>query len=489
MWPEQPEWIPILTILYILLVIGVCLRIIYDTRSVNKTLAYLLTTVFLPFIGIAFYFSFGVNYRKRKIYNKKLVIDGSIKQDFQNMVQLVNDKLAEAGNQISKQDRELMSLLSNNKTGYHPALTNSEIRILSNGEEFFPRLIEELQKAKEHIHIQFYIYEDDVIGNQIKDLLIQKAKQGVEVRFIYDDFGSRDIRKNVVKELQDAGIEAFPFNKIRWIAFANRLNYRNHRKMVIIDGITSFTGGINISDRYINTPASKSFWRDTQIMIKGHSTLSLQRIFLSDWNYCSNRNMVLNRKYFPLVVVPEQDSVLVQVISSGPDSDLPGILYSVLKSVNLAEKEILLTTPYYIPDNSLQESLIIAALSGIDVKLLVPKHGDSKLVNMASQAYFEDLLQAGVKIYLYKKGFIHAKTFVIDRNMASVGTANLDLRSFDLNFEVSAIIYADKIALQLAEKFEEDLADSDELTLKNWGKRSGFRKMSERIIRLLSPFM
>lgn len=489
MWPEQPEWIPILTILYILLVIGVCLRIIYDTRSVNKTLAYLLTTVFLPFIGIAFYFSFGVNYRKRKIYNKKLVIDGSIKQDFQNMVQLVNDKLAEAGNQISKQDRELMSLLSNNKTGYHPALTNSEIRILSNGEEFFPRLIEELQKAKEHIHIQFYIYEDDVIGNQIKDLLIQKAKQGVEVRFIYDDFGSRDIRKNVVKELQDAGIEAFPFNKIRWIAFANRLNYRNHRKMVIIDGIISFTGGINISDRYINTPASKSFWRDTQIMIKGHSTLSLQRIFLSDWNYCSNRNMVLNRKYFPLVVVPEQDSVLVQVISSGPDSDLPGILYSVLKSVNLAEKEILLTTPYYIPDNSLQESLIIAALSGIDVKLLVPKHGDSKLVNMASQAYFEDLLQAGVKIYLYKKGFIHAKTFVIDRNMASVGTANLDLRSFDLNFEVSAIIYADKIALQLAEKFEEDLADSDELTLKNWGKRSGFRKMSERIIRLLSPFM
>lgn len=488
-WSEQTKWLVILQALYLAILVIACIRIIYDTRSVSKTLAYLLFAVFVPFIGIAFYFSFGINYRKRKRYNKKLAIDESVKNDFQDFLQEMDRLLSISSNPVVKRYQRLIQLLSSKKTGHDNVLPNAEVRLLTNGEEFFPLLIDELSKAQDHIHMEYYIYEDDDIGNSIKDILVQKAKEGVEVRFIYDDFGSRSIRKTIVKTFKKSGVQAYPFSKIKLIGLANRLNYRNHRKIIVIDGKTSFTGGINISDKYINQPDSMLFWRDTHIMVKGYSSLALQQVFLSDWNFCSNENIMINRRYFPSTDLPENEPAYAQIVSSGPDSDLPNILYSVIQSVGLAQKEILLTTPYYIPDTSLQECLIIAALSGIDVKLLVPKHGDSKVVNLASQAYFEDLLRAGVKIYLYSKGFIHAKTHVIDRQLASVGTANLDVRSFDLNFEVSAVVYDEQVASQLAEIFDKDLQDAEKITLESWNRRSKFRKITERMVRLVSPFL
>ena len=476
----------LLEVLYVLAVILTCVRVIWDTRSSTKTLGYLLLIIFLPVIGMIFYFSFGINYRKRKIYNIKTVLDDSLKTELQEGHLRLVEYLQTNELEELEQNRELATLMANKRTANALVFPRNEVEILQNGEELFPRLIEELRQAKNHIHLEYYIYEDDVTGNTLKDILIQKAAEGLEVRFIYDDFGSRSLRSGMRAELIQAGVKVSPFNEIRLLALANKLNYRNHRKIVVIDGYTAFTGGINVCDKYDNR-INDSYWRDTHMMLKGPAAMALQQIFISDWNFCSSENVVITRQYFPLEI--SEGKAHVQVISSGPDSDLPNIQFAVIQAINLARKEILLTTPYYIPDDTLQESLLIAALSGVDVYLLVPAQGDSKLVSIAAQSYYEELLDAGVKIYQYTKGFVHAKTFVTDRQLASVGTANMDLRSFDLNFEVSTLIYDKDVAEKLASSFFEDLKDAEALDRRRWNKRPLWHRMAEQVIRLISPFM
>jgi len=486
---EGSKWLLVAEGFYLLLILAVLARVVLDTRSVAKTLAYILLVVFVPLLGMIFYFSFGINYRKRKIYSKKLKVDDSFKADFQARIRSYREMIRKLDSPLLRENKPLITLLSHLGVGGSHVLENTEVRLLQNGENFFPLLIEEMWKARNHIHIQSYIYDDDEIGNKLKEVMIAKAKEGVEVRLIYDDFGSMQIRRTLVKELIANGVQAFPFNRIRIIQLANRLNYRNHRKIAVIDGTTSFVGGINVSDKYINGEG-KLYWRDTHLMIRGFSSMTLQQIFLADWNFCAKDTISVNRRYFPLEEsVPHPDPKLVQVTASGPDSDRPNILYAVLQAISKARKEILITTPYYIPDSSLQEALIIAALSSVDVKLLVPAEADSFLVTLASQSYFEELLAAGVKIYLYRKGFVHAKTFVVDRQVASVGTANLDARSFDLNFEVAAFIYDQEVAGELARDFLNDLQDAEELRLADWAERPRWKIFSERVIRLFSPFM
>lgn len=486
---EQTQLIILLELIYIIIAIGVCILIIKDTRSTSKTLAYLLLVFFVPIFGIIFYFSFGINYRKRKIYNKKLTADVHLLKKFKQEIAIINSEFPLSENASVVHNKELVRLLSNKRTESAPMFQRNDVKLLMNGEAFFPLLIQELKKAKKHIHMEFYIYDNDVIGNQIKDILLDKVKEGVEVRFIYDDYGSKSIRKNIAQELRNGGVQAFPFNEIRLLLLANRINYRNHRKIVVIDGEVSFTGGINVSDKYINNTTKKLYWRDTNIMIRGFATFGLQQIFLADWNFCSQENLKITGNYFPEIKPSSSSNAVIQIVSNGPDSEMPSILYSIIQAINLAEEEILITTPYYIPESSLQEALIIAALSGLDVKMLVPKDGDSKIVNIATQSYFEDLLKAGVKIYQYEKGFVHAKTFVTDRKLVSVGTANLDLRSFDLNFEVNAIVYDEPTALELAIAFENDLKNSTPIELHVWKKRGKIRKLIERVTRLLSPFL
>ncbi|GIM54146.1 cardiolipin synthase [Capnocytophaga cynodegmi] len=479
------SFLAFIQIVYIILLIAVCLRIIWDTRSVSKTLAYLLLVIFIPVLGIIFYFSFGINYRRHKIYNKKLEIDQFFRSELETKIEILRKNHLEQPS--LSENMEIIRFLSQTEQTF--VAPNSSIEILNNGENLFPVLLREMRNAKSHIHIEYYIYENDTVGNQVKEILIEKARQGVEVRFIYDDFGSRSIRKNIVKELEENGVQVFPFHKINFIYFANRINYRNHRKIVVIDGKTSFVGGINVSDKYINSAENELYWRDTHLMIKGVTSLSLQMVFLSDWNFCSNENITIQPTYFPTDFSNLPKDYYAQIAYSGPDSDLPTILYTTIQAIYSAKEEILLTTPYYIPDTSLQEALIIASLSGISVKLLLPKESDSFLVNITSQSFLEELLRAGVKIYLYKKGFVHSKTFVIDGKWASVGTANLDARSFDLNFEVSALIYNQDIALQLRETFHKDLLDSEILTLEKWEKRPKYKQLAEKILRLTSPFM
>ncbi|WP_226063599.1 cardiolipin synthase [Kaistella polysaccharea] len=482
------NWILILEVLYVIFIVGVLLRVVYDTQSVTKTLAYILMVIFLPLIGVLIYFSFGINYRKNKLYSKKIIQD-------QEQQKKVLQKLEDYNRENLRNSKESLKFpgLSNMiyQTDRSPLTMNNHTQLLINGEEKFPVVLEELKKAQHHIHIEYYIYEDDEIGRAIEEILIAKAKEGVEVRFIYDDFGSSSIRKTLVKRLQENGVKAFPFYKIILIKLANRLNYRDHRKIIVIDGRVSFVGGINVSDKYINGKGKNElFWRDTHLKIEGDATAILQHIFIGDWNYCSNEKLTLNDFYFPKQEQKLADQhKTVQIVSSGPDSDRPSIYYAVIKAIQSAKTEVLLTTPYFIPGETIIDVMKMAGLSGVEVKLLVPGISDSYLVNAAAKSYYTDLLKAGVKIYLYQKGFVHAKTLVIDRELAMVGTANLDYRSFDLNFEVNAVVYDQELAAELATHFEEDLKDAKQIEINAWLQRPKHIQLIEKIVRLISPML
>ena len=478
----------LLIILYYLFITTICIKIILDTDTPSKAFAYLFLVVFFPIVGILFYFSFGINYRKRKLYSKKLesniyAFDEILKQINIYSLQLIDETKQQLKNFSS------LAIMVARENGF--TTQNNRAEILVNGEQKFPSLIDSLKIAKNHIHIEYYIFEDDTIGNTIGDILIQKAQEGVKVRFIYDDFGSKSLGSSFKKRLVQAGVEIAPFYKIKLLFLINSLNYRNHRKIIIIDGSIGYVGGINISDKYINDNKSSLFWRDTHLKIEGTAVFNLQMIFLTDWNFCAEQSIPFSEIYFPLnkVLKTQFGNQLIQISASGPDSEYEGIMYALIRAIQLSKKEICLCTPYFIPEKSVVDALKIAHLSGVKVKILVPGVSDSKLVNAASNSNYEELLKIGIEVYKYQKGFVHAKTLVCDEQLAIIGTANIDERSFDLNFEVNALIYNKNTANQLRDIFYEDLKNSKKIDLEDWQNRPYFIKVTERIIRLFSPLM
>lgn len=486
---QEIRWILLLEIFYTLVVIAACLRIIYDTRSTTKTLAYLMLTVFLPVGGIIIYFCVGTNYRKRKLYTKKIVKDEQMQQKITTEIYEASEKIWNTVPDGILKYQKLAHLLLNDGTSYLSG--NNKVEILLNGEEKFPEVLRSLKEAKRHIHIEYYIYEDDEIGNAIAAVLMEKAKAGVTVRLIYDDFGSRSIRRNIIPELIEAGVQAYPFYKVLFIALANRLNYRNHRKIIVIDGCVGFTGGINVSDRYINTPANAGkqvFWRDTHVKISGTGVYYLQYLFICDWNFCSDEELGPQPGFFCEPDTKDGGAIL-QIAASGPDSDNPTILFSLIQLIGMAEKEILITTPYFIPGESLLDALVVAALSGVKVKLLVPDKSDSAMVAAAARSFYGELLAVGVEIYQYQKGFIHAKTVVSDSQLSVIGTANMDNRSFELNFEVNCVIYDSVTAEKMTAIFNQDLEDSVQINPQEWEKRPLYKQLPEKLSRLFSPLL
>ncbi len=464
------------------------MRIIYDSYDNSKTLAYLLLAIFAPIVGLIFYFSFGINYRKRKMYSKKIIEDEELVKKLEDSILKYSQTTFIEGDDAVRSNKELAFMLVKDK--HSPLTANNAVKLLINGEMKFPEVLSALESAKHHIHIEYYIYEDDEIGQKIEEVLIRKAKEGVEVRFIYDDFGSRSIRRKLVPRLKAAGVQAFAFHEIIFIAFANRLNYRNHRKIIIVDGLTGFVGGINVSDRYINKENSPTFWRDTHLRIDGPGVQYLQTLFIADWNFCANDNLEPNSLYFPeRSSIPKFGDKVVQIAASGPDCDTSTILFSMLQVIYGAQEEIFISTPYFIPGESIMNALVVSALGGLRVKLLVPYDSDSVFVNAAARSYYIELLNAGVEIYLYQKGFMHAKTMIADRKISVVGTANMDHRSFDLNFEVNAIVYDKDFANELRATFIHDLEDSIKIDQLEWENRPVYRKLLNKIARLVSPML
>jgi cardiolipin synthase len=474
--------------LYLLLLGVTIIRILLDTHSSAKTLAYILLVFVLPFFGIIFYYAFGINYRHRVMSLKRGVEHKRIVKEFKENIPDETKKLLNENATEIAHFSELVKFI--HEIG-DENLTRNEVKLLINGEEKFPEVLKTLKTAKSFIHMEYYDWENDIRGNQIKEVLLQKIKEGVKVRVMYDAYASRKIKRNVVKQLRDGGAEIYPVIKVKFNHFANRINHRDHRKVIIMDGHTGFVGGLNVSDRYDNSIDTGLWWRDTHSKIIGPAVLNLQRHFIVNWNACQPNRLEVNNELFPQFKEDNADKVyeLNQIVAGGPIYPMSNIMLTYFKIFTLARKKLYITNPYFIPNDSILDVLKQAAITGVDVRLLMPKTSDSAIVGAASKFYFSELLQAGVKIYMYRKGFVHAKTVVADEQLSVVGTANMDIRSFDLNFEIFSTIYGKNMAKQLEKAFMNDLKECDELMYKDWVNQGVIKKLTYAVARLISSFL
>ncbi|MBL7965491.1 MAG: cardiolipin synthase [Prolixibacteraceae bacterium] len=480
-WKSMPS---LVTILYFLTVVFIAILIILENRNPVKTISWILVLVLLPFAGIVIYLFFGQEYRKTKMYSRKGL------KDLEKLRNLTLEQLDNLPtNQLQMSDRlyakrHLMNLMLTNSNAI--LTNNNELKVLRNGEETFPEIFREIEQAKHHIHLEYYIVEDDTIGNYLRELLIQKAREGVEVRFIYDDVGSWELKRKWLRTLTDAGVKVDCFMRVRFPNLTSRVNYRNHRKILVVDGTTAFVGGLNFADRYQDGVAGIGPWRDTHLKVIGGGATALQIIFMADWYFVS-KEILRGESYFKPFV--PGNGKLVQMVASGPDSDWESIGQAYFAAIASAAESVYISTPYLMPTADIVTALKTSALGGIDVRIIVPGMSDAITPKWGTNSYIEELLEAGVKIYFYKAGFIHSKVIVVDGIFSSVGTANLDFRSLETNFEVNAMIYDEEIAGILATQFIEDQAKSDQVILDEWVKRPRINKIKESFSRILSPML
>lgn len=480
-WQYTPNMI---TALYFITVIFIAILIVLENRSPIKTISWVLVLVALPVVGIVFYLFFGQEYRKKKMYSKKglYYLEKLRKQTQAQLKQLPQNYLFFDENIQSK--KHLINLLLANSNAL---LTDSnEIIILKNGNEAFPAMFEAIEGAKNHIHLEYYIIEDDELGGQLKEALIRKARQGVEVRFIYDDVGSWQLPKKYINELIHEGVKINCFMRVRFPMLTSRVNYRNHRKILIVDGEIAFTGGLNIADRYMHGTKNLGAWRDTHLMLKGGAATSMQVIFMADW-YFVFKEILKGENYFKSF--HPGSGKYVQIVSSGPDSDWESIGQAYFAAIASATKKVYISTPYLIPTPEISTAMKAAALGGIDIRILLPQHSDAITPKWSTDSYIEELLEAGVKIYFYQSGFTHSKLVIVDGVFSSVGSANLDFRSLETNFEMNAMVFDESIAEELEQQFLDDLKQSRQIELDEWRQRHWSRKAKESFARLLSPML
>lgn len=474
---------PFVLPLYYVAIFFVVIDILLQNRNPLKTHSYLLLLLLLPLLGIFIYLFFGQTIRKRKIFAKRRLINQAFgDQYFEDRIDHQLHGLAIPKEVI--QYEKVIRFLNNDLS---PLTKNNEVTVLRNGEEKFSALVQSIQNAKHHIHLEYYIYEEDEIGTQIAELLKQKVKEGVSVRMIVDGVGSLSLPKKFFREMKGAGIQLVEFMPVLFPSFTSKINYRNHRKIAIIDGTIGYTGGINISDRYINNGKHAGYWRDTHLRLEGEVVKTLQFLFILNWQFVTQKELLPDSGFFPHF--SPKNNHLVQVNASGPDWELASIMDSFFLAINSAQKKVRIATPYFIPTESILDAIITSAKSNIKVELMVPESSDSWIVESASRSFLKKLLEGGVKVYFYRKGFLHSKVIIIDDNFASVGSANMDYRSFDLNHEVNAYFYDETIVKKLAEDFEADKKDCIDIDLERWQNRWLGLKLKESVCRLLAPLL
>lgn len=471
-----------------LAVISLILIIFMENRHPSSTLAWILVLALVPVAGFIFYMLFGQNYRKRRNFSQKAQRD---KYSY-NIIK---------GGELHAEEHELLSSLSDDqrqmlqlshRMSKSPVTFASHTTVLTNGEETFSALIYELLHAKHHIHMEYYIYRDDEIGRKIKSILMEKARAGVEVRFMFDAVGSLTLKKSFLDEMREAGVQVVAFGPMKFRLFTNRMNYRNHRKIVVIDGNIGFMGGLNVGDEYLSRSNTYGFWRDTHMVVRGEAVQTLQMIFLQDWRHMTKEKLTKESKYFDgCVPVPPPAGAegAVQIIASGPDQEfqtMKNVFFSLLTS---AKRSIWMATPYFIPDEDILTAIKVAALSGVEVKLLFPAKPDKWLPFLASHSYFQALIEAGVKIYEYDKGFLHSKLIIVDGEIATIGTTNLDMRSFHLNFEVNALLVRTRSVEQLVRNYERDLLSTRLMDEEQFLRRRVTARFMESVARLFSPLL
>ncbi len=475
-----------------LIIIGINLLfaiglIFLERRSAQSIWAWLMVLFFLPIIGFIFYILFG-----RQIYNQKLFqINEADKVGLEHLVDeqlsdLQNNRMSFA-NDVTNRHRKIIHMLLDNNQSF--MTINNKIDIFTDGNEKFEKLLEDIYNARDHIHFQYYILKLDGIGQRLHKALLAKQREGVSVRILYDDIGSRTLRLSNFKELKAAGglVEAFFPSMLRLIN--PRMNNRNHRKIVVIDGTLGYVGGFNVGDEYIGLNKKFGYWRDTHLRIEGNAVKSLQLRFMLDWNSHDKRNnMFRENRYFP-EVNHYYGNTPMQVASSGPDERWQQIKYGYMKMIYSAKKSIYIQTPYFIPDQSFLEAVKIAILSGVEVHLMIPNKPDHPFVYWGTYSNAGAIARMGAHVHIYEKGFLHQKVMMVDDEVLSVGTTNVDSRSFFLNFEVNAFIYDKNEATKYRLIYEADIEDCSLLTVERYDSRNKWIRIKEGIANLISPIL
>ena len=470
------HWIYLL--LYVAIMIPAIIRVLLDNRQPAKTMAWILVLAFMPFVGIIFYIFFGQNTRKERHISDRSM-DQLTKRSMLEFVEQENLHLP-------ANNKPLMNLFTNQNWAF--PFKDNRVDIFTDGYEFICSLLYNIGKAQHHIHLDTYIFEDDALGYLVADALIDKAEQGVEIRVIYDDVGCWKVKDAFFERMRDTGIDVHAFMPVRFPAFTSKVNYRNHRKLCVIDGKVGFIGGMNIAKRYVKG-TGKQPWRDTHLRIQGGGVYALQRAFLIDW-YFVDRTLITNRVYYPPVDIHINNSCLVQVVTSNPIAPWPDIMQGYVRILLQAQKYVYMETPYFLPTEPVLFAMRTAALAGVDIRLMIPRKADAMLVEWASRSYVMEAIEAGVKVYLYMGGFNHSKLLVSDDNLCTVGSTNIDFRSFENNFEANAFFYDEEMAQRIKAIYLKDESQSilvDDVSY--FVKRPFMKRLFESIVRLLSPLL
>ena len=465
----------IFVVLYCLTIIGLVLLVLLENRNPLKTIPWVIVLIFVPGIGLIFYYFFGRENRRLRIISRRIF------KRFRKQVRIENQP--QNLNIVPPDYLPLARLLNN--SNYSAIFRGGDIAIFTNGKDKFDSLFEDIENARHHIHLQYYIFTDDRTGKKVKELLIKKAREGIKIRVIYDDVGCWDTKNSFFNEMKNEGIEIYPYLKVVFPILTSKVNYRNHRKIVVIDGVIGYAGGMNIADRYVYGNKLGQ-WRDTHFKIEGGGVYGLQASFLLDW-YAISNNLVKGKEYYP--TLQTTSDLKMQIIMSGPTSQWRTLMQAFIFCISNAKKYLYIQTPYFLPTDALNQALQMAALGGIDVRLMIPTRSDTRSAQWATFSYIEKMLNAGVKVYLYENGFLHSKTLVVDDTLTCFGSSNFDFRSFEHNFEVNAFVYQRDLAVKMKNIFLNDLHNCKEITYTTWRKRPITTRLAESFMRLFAPLL
>ncbi len=463
----------ILMVLYAFTIVGTIVVILSENRNPVKSLAWATILVLLPLAGIVLYLFFG-----RSLKNKRHMS----RRRWRKLHPTATTKAIPASLNEAQHRQAHLSAHTNDSACYE----GNDIEVFTDGKTKFDSLLHDIGEARQFIYIQYYIIESDALGQQLAEALIAKAQQGVAVRVIYDHVGSYSINSAFFKRLRRAGIEAHPFLKVTFTTIANRLNWRNHRKVAVIDGTVGYIGGMNVADRYVTGSRNEKPWRDTHLRITGPAVVALHNSFAVDWYYM--KRYLLSLPY-NAVAPPRTGNSTVQIVASGPTDNWNAVYYAVLQAIHRARKCLYIQTPYFLPSDALLKALQVAALSGVDVRVMIPRRTDSAVLRYASGSYIKECLMAGIKIYLYDDAMLHSKVLIVDDDFVTTGSSNFDFRSFEHNFECNALIYGQEFNHRMKEIFIEDQRHSTRLILSHWRRRRVTTKAMESLARLLAPIL
>lgn len=467
----------ILTVLYVITIVTLIVVVLSENRNPVKSMAWVLVLILLPVVGLVIYLIFG-----RSLKGMKLISRSDLRE-----LRRLNDYSdhSNKATELNDSSRQLISLV-NTLTTPHLFMGN-DIQIFTAGRDKFDSLLRDIESARNYIHVQYFIIENDAIGSQLIELLMRKAQEGVQVRVLYDYVGSFYMRPGVLKKMRRAGIEIHPFLEVTLTNMAFRINWRNHRKIVVIDGEIGYVGGMNIASRYVTGDKKWKAWRDTHLRIVGEAVAALQYSFAIDWNFTTRKLLTLPTVHY--ATPPVRPDYLVQMMSSGPTDRWNNISMVFLRAISLAKQRIYIQTPYFLPNDPLLKALQSAALSGIDVKLMIPRRPDSWMLRLATGSYIKECLLSGMKIYFYEPTVMHAKVVIVDDEFVTAGSTNFDSRSFEHNFEFNTLIYSKQFNDQMCATFMADMEDCTRVSMGKWKKRPLAQKALESVVRLISPIL